>query len=400
MPFYSFIALDKTGKKVKGSITALNETDLDKKLKGMELDVIKSNITSGKSFGFTNRVSLKDLIFLCIHLEQLERAGVPLLDSLADLRDTSDTLRVKNLMADIYESVEGGSMLSEAMATYPHIFNQVFTGLVGAGEKTGNLADIFAHLAKHMKWVHDIRGKIKKALYYPVFLLFLMMGIIALMMLFVVPKLSSFLLAQNFELPWYTSALIKTSDIFAHYWYLIFGLPVLLYFALNIIIRNSYELARAFDAFLLSLPIIGSVLRKIDLARFTHFFAITFRSGVPMLDCLEIAHDVVKNRIIKESILTARRSVSEGSTLTNALRGTKQFPSLVLRMFKVGEDSGNMEATLANITFFYDREVDDAVNNMVGFVQPALTIVLGGLMLWISIAIFGPLYLSFSQIQY
>lgn len=400
MPFYSYAALDRVGKKVKGSITALNEIDLEKKLHSLDLDLVRAKVTSGKSFSVSSRVSLKDLIFLCIHLEQLERAGVPLLDSLADLRDTADSLSVKNLMADIYESVEGGAMLSEAMETYPKIFSKVFTGLISAGEKTGSLADIFAHLAKHMKWVHDIRSKIKKALYYPAFLLILMMGIVALMMTFVIPKLSSFLLAQNFTLPFYTTALIATSHFFVNYWYVIFLGPFVVYFTLVLALRASYELAYAVDSFLLSLPIIGGVLRKIDLARFTHFFAITFRSGVPMLDCLEIAHNVVRNRVIKEGVLSARRAVSEGSSLHNALRSTGQFPSLVLRMFKVGEDSGNMEETLENVTFFYDREVDDAVNNMVGFVQPALTIILGGLMLWISIAVFGPLYSSFSQIQY
>ena len=151
---------------------------------------------------------------------------------------------------------------------------------------------------------------------------------------------------------------------------------------------------------MLSLPIIGSVVTKVELARFSHFFAITFQSGVGMLECLEIARNVVRNRVIRQSVLSARKSVSEGSSLTNALRSTGRFPSLVLRMFKVGEDSGNMERSLENITFFYDREVNDAVNNMVAFVQPALTIALGGLMLWISIAIFGPLYASFSQIQF
>ena len=400
MPFYSYVAINENGKKVRGSVTALNEVDLENKLKDLELDFISAKTTSGKSLFGGGGVDMQDLIFLCIHLEQLERAGVPLLDSLSDLRDTADSLRLKNLMADIYEAVQGGSMLSEAMAEHPKVFNNVFTGLVSAGEKTGQLAEIFGHLSHHLKWVHDIRNKVKKALYYPVFLLVLMMGITALMMMFVVPKLSAFLKAQDFNLPLYTKALIVTSDIFANYWYLVFGLPILAFATFRLLLRVSDSASYAWDEIVLSLPIIGSVVTKVELARFSHFFAITFQSGVGMLECLEIARNVVRNRVIRQSVLSARKSVSEGSSLTNALRSTGRFPSLVLRMFKVGEDSGNMERSLENITFFYDREVNDAVNNMVAFVQPALTIALGGLMLWISIAIFGPLYASFSQIQF
>lgn len=349
MPFYSYVAINENGKKVRGSVTALNEVDLENKLKDLELDFISAKTTSGKSLFGGGGVDMQDLIFLCIHLEQLERAGVPLLDSLSDLRDTADSLRLKNLMADIYEAVQGGSMLSEAMAEHPKVFNNVFTGLVSAGEKTGQLAEIFGHLSHHLKWVHDIRNKVKKALYYPVFLLVLMMGITALMMMFVVPKLSAFLKAQDFNLPLYTKALIVTSDIFANYWYLVFGLPILAFATFRLLLRVSDSASYAWDEIVLSLPIIGSVVTKVELARFSHFFAITFQSGVGMLECLEIARNVVRNRVIRQSVLSARKSVSEGSSLTNALRSTGRFPSLVLRMFKVGEDSGNMELSLIHI---------------------------------------------------
>jgi type IV pilus assembly protein PilC len=220
------------------------------------------------------------------------------------------------------------------------------------------------------------------------------------MMTFVVPKLSAFLKAQDFDLPWYTNALIITSDTFVAYWYIIVFGPILLFIGLKLLLRFSEEAAFFMDRFLLSLPIFGTVIRKIELARFCHFFSVTFQSGLGILDCMQVAHNVVHNRVIRESIVAAKRSVAEGSSLAGSLRTTGQFPSLVIRMFKVGEDSGNMEATLKNITFFYDREVNEGVGNMVGFIQPALTIILGGIMLWISLAVFGPLYASFSNLQF
>lgn len=400
MPFYNYIALNNMGRKIKGAISATNELDLEQRLKELNLDLIEATVKTGEGFSLMQGVTTKDLVFICVHLEQLERAGVPLLDSLADLRDSADSIAVKNVMTDIFESVRNGNMLSVAMAQHPKVFNEVFIGLVTAGEQTGQLADIFAHLSAHLRWIHEIRSKIRHAIYYPAFLTVLMTGIVALMMTFVVPKLSAFLKAQDFALPWYTSALIVTSDVFVKYWYLIIFGPVLMFIVLRLMMRFSEEVTFMIDKILLSLPVMGMVIRKIELARFCHFFSVTFQSGIGILECMQIAHNVVHNRVIRESIVAAKQAVAEGNSLAGALKMTGQFPSLVIRMFKVGEDSGNMESTIKNITFFYDREVNEGVDNMVGFIQPTLTIILGGIMLWISLAVFGPLYASFSKLQF
>lgn len=399
MPQYNYTALNESGRKIRGAITAANEVDLEERLRNIGLDLIDAKVTRETKRVFLGKVQTEDLIILCIHLEQLERAGVPILDAIADIRDTSESPAMKNLMADVFEEVKGGAMLSAAMAKHPKVFSEVFTGLVAAGERTGNLHEIFFHLSKHLKWVNVLRRKIKKATYYPMFLLVLMVGILSLMMLFVIPKLSKFLTAQNFELPGYTTALIATSDFFADYWYVVLLTPIELFFLLKILIRVSDDVAYGVDIIKLYIPFIGPTIQKIELARFCHFFAITFRSGLGILECLDVAYNVVQNRVIKENIATVKRSITEGSTLTASLRVSNQFPNLVIRMFKVGEESGNLDATLENINFFYDREVNDSVNNMVGVIQPALTIVMGGLMLWISLAVFGPLYNSFSNMN-
>lgn len=219
-------------------------------------------------------------------------------------------------------------------------------------------------------------------------------------MMFVIPKLSGFLTSQNFELPWYTKALIGFSHFFTSYWYVVLLLPVVIYVAGRMLRRHSSAWAEWFDRVALHIPYIGMTIRKIELARFCHFFGVMYRSGIGILDCLSSASQVVSNRVLKETVLLVRNSVAEGNSLTSSLKNSTQFPSLVVRMFKVGEESGNLDSTLENINFFYDREVEDSVNNMVGIIQPALTIVMGGLMLWISMAVFGPLYNSFSQMKF
>ncbi|MBL0319223.1 MAG: type II secretion system F family protein [Alphaproteobacteria bacterium] len=401
METYIYYALNERGHKVKGVIDAANEKDLEERLKTLELDLLSSRIKKeSKGFVFSKGISTKDLIMMCVHLEQLDRAGVPILDSLTDLRDSTESPALKNLMSSIYEAVKGGALLSEALQKHPQVFSEVFSGLVSAGEQTGNLYDVFAQLAGHLKWVSEIRRKIKKAIYYPIFLLFLMCGIIALMMLFVIPQLSNFLKAQNFELPIYTRALIATSDFFSSYWYVVLGIPVIITVILKFACKMSESFAYKMDLIKLRSPILGQTIKKIELARFCRFFSITFKSGIGILECLEIASNVVQNRVMKESINHVKKSVGEGTSITNSLKESQEFPSLVIRMFKVGEDSGSLDTVLENVNFFYDKEVDDAVNGMVGFIQPALTIVLGGILLWISIAVFGPLYSSFSKMQF
>ncbi len=400
MPTYHYSAATAQGKIVKGKVTAANELDLEERLHGQGLDMVNFRLLKSGGGKFFSKIKTKDLIMLCIHLEQLDRAGVPLLDSIADLRDTSDSAYLRDLMADIYENVKNGEMLSEAMRHYPNIFGEVFSGLVAAGEKTGNLAESFHNLGEHLKWTADLRRKVKKAIRYPIALLVLMSGVISLMMIFVVPQLSEFLLSQGFTLPFYTEALISFSHLFSNYWYLIFGIPIASIVTLVIMARTSPEVKRFIDRALLNSPFIGHVVLKTNLARFTRFFAVTFTSGIDVLECLQTAKKVVNNSVIQDAVTAIEQSVSEGNSITRAVSQTGQFPSLVVRMFKVGEDSGDMEKALQNVNFFYDREVNDAVENMVGMIQPALTIVMGLLMLWVTAAVFGPLYDSFSKMQF
>lgn len=400
MPIYGYSALNEKGRKISGQMTAANEIDLEERLSVIGLDLINSKeAKTGRKSAF-GKVSVQDLIIFCIHMEQLERAGVPILESIADLRDTSDNIYLKNVIAEIYESVRSGDMLSAALAKHPKIFNSVFISLLQAGEKSGNLHQVFHHLAYHLKWVNGIQRKIKKATYYPIFLLFLMSGIIALMMLFVIPKLSTFLKAQDFALPMYTKALIATSDFFISYWYIMFSIPLIIVFGFKILIKLSDNFAYNMDNLKLHIPFVRNTIRKIDLARFCHFFGIMYKSGLGILECLDTANNVVKNKVLRESIALVKKSVSEGNSLTESLRISNQFPNLVIRMFKVGEESGNLDVTLENINFFYDREVEDAVSSMVAVIQPALTLVMGFIMMWVSMAIFGPLYNSFSKMNF
>lgn len=400
MPTYLYSAASKDGQTVRGKITAPNEMELEERLEQMELVIISSRVQKEKRTSFFSKVNPKDLVMFCVHLEQLDRAGVPLLDSLADMRDSADSQKFKEIMAEVYENVKNGDQLSQALAKKKEVFNDVFVGLVAAGEKTGNLSQAFGQLAHHLKWQDEFKRQIKKAVRYPIALLLVMVGVMTLMMMFVVPQLVDFMTSQGFELPVHTRALIATSAAFENYWYIIFSIPLVSIFTIVMLYKKVHAARYKMDRFFLKLPVLGQVIQKMNLARFTHFFAITFSSGIGVLECLDTAKKVVGNLIMKDAVNDIIQFVSEGNSITRSISMTEKFPSLVVRMFRVGEESGNMDEALENINFFYDREVQDTIANLIGLIQPTLTVLMGMLMFWVISAIFGPLYQSFQNIDF
>lgn len=400
MPTYVYKAMNHDGRKVKGEVIADNSMDLESRLNELGLDLIDWKEATTSNRERFSRVSNKDYIIMCLQLEQLSRAGVPLLETLIDVRDSTESPKLKNIMTSVHESVRSGKVLSEALAEHPDHFDEVFIGLIRAGEQTGDMSEVYRHLGDHFKWTNDLRRKIRKAVGYPVFLLIVMTGVISLLMIFVVPKLIDFITSQGFDIPIHTRMLIATSEAFVDYWVIIFGIPIGSLIGGFIAYKKSYNFAYKVDKIALDLPFVGETLRKINLARFTHFFSVMFRSGIDILDALDASRNIIGNRKLRESVIMVRNSVSDGTSLTESLRISNEFPNMVVRMFKVGENSGNMNEALENVNFFYEREVNDAVDTMVGMIQPALTIVMGALIFWVISAVFGPLYQAFSDMPF
>jgi type IV pilus assembly protein PilC len=201
-----------------------------------------------------------------------------------------------------------------------------------------------------------------------------------------------FLKQSQSELPFITVALIGTSNFFINYWYLVVSVPVVAFIGLKLMARTSEDFAFWLDAQLLRLPVIGPVVRKIALSRFAHFFAVMFQSGIEILKCLESSKGVVGNRALAESIGIVQQSVRAGNRFSAALLNSGEFPNLVVRMVKVGEDTGALTTTLEQVTEFYDREVNDSIDAMIGSIEPILTMTVGLILAWVVAAVFGPLY--------
>jgi len=369
MKYYRYKVVNDVGEYMRGRMAAENPSDLATILRSSGLELINFREEKPSSFTLAPKIKTRDLITMFVHLEQLERAGVSIVDSIGDLKDTADSTAIKNLMQEIHESIKNGNLFSESLLKRPDVFNPIHIGLIKMGEKTGNLANSFSSILEDLKWSMDIKRKAKKATIGPTFGICTMFIVLGIMTAVVVPKVTGFITSQGLELPAMTTALIAFSDFFRNYWYfIIFSVPTL-WIIIRILSKNE-EIGARVDGLKIRMPVFGPIINKIDSAKFCQLFAMTFKSGLGVIECLEASSGVIKNRAIKRSILYVKQQVSDGKSLAKALQETGYFPNLVVRMFKIGEESGNMESALNNIKFFYDREINDSIDKLVGMIQP------------------------------
>lgn len=397
---YNYRAYEASrGEVIKGKIQAPNEYALEQILRDSNMVLISSReIKNSRISQFFDRITTKDLITFFIHLEQLERAGVPLLESIGDLKDNASNQKLRDITQEIYEDMKGGKLLSETMSKFPKIFDTTMVSLVSMGEKTGNLEVSFKNIYENLKWNADIKKKTVKAVRYPLFSMLVLIVVVGILLKVVVPKVTGFIMDQDIEVPSYTTALMNTSKFLEDHFAIIVLTPIAIYALIKIISISSEKASIKIDEYKLKLPMIGQIMQKIELARFTKFFGVTFSSGIPVLECLDISGSVIKNKYIKKEIQHIRQQVSDGKSVFTALSMSSFFPSLVLRMFKVGEESGNFNDAMKNIQYFYDTEIDDSIEIIIGSLQPMIIFVMGGMMAWVILAVFGPIYGNFDNL--
>jgi len=398
MANFKYKAINLNGKYISGKIAADNPSELMSLLKSSSLELVSYREEKNRGATLFGGLKSSELVTIFIHLEQLDRAGVSIIDSIQDLKETADSSRVKNLMQEIYESIKNGNLFSESLAKRPDIFKPTYIGLIAMGEKTGNLSNSFSNIIDDIKWNIEIRRKTRKAILGPLFGIILMFVVLGVMTAVVVPKVTGFLSAQNIGLPFLTVALIKFSNFVQEYWFIIMATPPSIWSIFKILERFP-KLHVKIDYVKLKMPIFGPIITKIESAKFCQFFAMTFKSGLGVLECLDSSSVTLKNKAIKSGIAFVRQQVSDGQSLSGSISATKFFPNLVVRMFKVGEESGNMESSLKNIKYFYDKEINDSIERIVSLIQPTITIVMGGMIAWIAVAVFGPIYSTFSNLQ-
>lgn len=391
MALFAYRAMNLAGRKVSGRTEAVNLADLELRLKHLGLDFINGSPVK-QDLHFARPVSRRALINFCFHLGQLTRSGVPIIEGLADLRDSLTNLRFREVIASIIESIAGGKTLSQAMALHPRVFDGVFTSLVMAGEETGRLPEVLQSLVDSLKWQDELASQSKKLLMYPAFLGAVVLGVTFFMMIYLVPKLTGFLKGMGQEVPMQTKVLIATSGFFADFWYLLLFGPILAVVGVNIAVRVNSAARYRVDGIWLALPVIGGILRKIMLSRFAGIFAMMYASGISIVDAIRASENVIGNAVVKDGLVRAGRMIAEGQSLTAAFQHVDLFPPLVIRMLRVGENTGGLDTALLNVSYFYNRDVREAIDRLQAMIEPAMTLAIGLILGWVMLSALGPIY--------
>ncbi|HEY3433127.1 MAG TPA: type II secretion system F family protein [Rhodocyclaceae bacterium] len=396
---YSYKAMTASGRMMLGQLDAINPAALEARLNHMDLDLITSKPVTRSGLLRTTSVPRRELINFCFHLEHLCRAGVPIVESLSDLRDSIEVPRFREVMANLIESIEGGKTLSQAMAEHPKVFDAVFTSLIRAGEDSGKLPEVLKNLNESLRWQDELAAHTGKLVMYPAFTGVIVVAVFFFMMIYLVPKMVGFIKNMGQQIPLQTKILIATSDFMVHYWYLVIILPLLIVGGLTAAVRSNSAARYWFDDIKLKAPLLGNILRKIILSRFAAVFAMMYSSGISILDAIHTTEDVVGNAVIKDGLRNASRGIAEGQSVTSAFQRVGLFPPLIIRMLKIGESTGALDVALINVSYFYNRDVKESIERVQTMIEPVMTVIVGLILGWVMLSVLGPIYDTISKLK-
>ena len=397
MPLYQYSAVNQTGSVVRGKLDARNQADLERRVGRLGLSLISSNEASGAlanvgSLLFKKKVTHDELSQFCFYVEQLISGGVPLLEGLSDVRDSVANPALRNTVGVIIQDIEQGSTLSQALREHPKIFDDVFTSLVEAGEYSGELDAVLRNIGENIKWQAEIIQKTKKAVRYPIGALIVLLIATYFLLVLVVPPLTKLLRNLGEELPVYTEALIATSDFVVAQWKGIIFAVLGVYVAVKVLIKLIPGVDYFWDKVKIRIPGIGPVFEKLLLSRFSNIFGMLYGSGVSVIDALKISRGALGNKFVAQGMDRIIFNITEGSSISQAFRDSGLFPPLVLRMLKLGETTGGVDKAMQQIKAYYDRDANEAIETAQGLIQPLMLILLAGLLVWVILAVYGPLY--------
>ena len=398
MASFSYRAIDANGVITEGNLDASNERALEAQLLKSGVEVLRCAEKSSGLFSRKAKVSRKDLIGFCFHMEQMTRAGLPILEALSDLRDSVGNAAFSKVIANVIASVEVGQTMSQAIAEFPHVFDDVFVSLIAVGEESGELPDVMYKLTESLKWQDEILSKAKSVILYPAFVGIVVLGVTLFMMLYVVPQMVDFIREMGQELPMHTRALIAVSAFLTNHWWWAVPLPGVIIWLIKFQADRSERVRYIVDGWKLRAWYIGPIQTKLILSRFASYFALCYSSGLDVLASLKISEEIAGNAVIRRGIEEISRSIGDGKALSAGIEGTKLFPPLVIRMVRMGESTGLLDNALSNVSYFYDREVTESIDRLKALIEPAMTVVLGAILGWIMLSVLGPIYETISSI--
>jgi type IV pilus assembly protein PilC len=402
---FAYKARTLQGKQVDGFLEAESDSAVVKSLRDKHIFVVDVRPAVGKEREvslaglFRKRVSQQELALLCRQFAAMTAAGLPIFQALNILTIQAENPYFEKILKKVVEHVEGGMSLAEAFSLFPRVFPPVFTSMVEAGEVSGTLEEVLERLAAHFEKEHEIREKVRSALTYPTVVLVIAALAVGVLMTFVIPTFVRILGDLNVPLPLPTRVLLGTSLFLKEFWYLVIVALVLVITGLRYFFGATVKGKEIWDGFVLRLPVVGMLVRKVIVARFARTLSTMVRSGVPILTALGVVQRTAGNVVIAKAIERTTEKVSEGGTIAGLLEESGVFPPMVTRMIAVGEETGTLEELLEKVGAFYDRDVSAAVERLAPTIEPFLILGLGVIIGSIILSVLLPMFSIYGEIQ-
>ena len=395
MPVYLWEGVTRKNELKKGEIEAAGELAVRTFLrrqgfKSLEIKKKPKDLAEYLPF-LAGKVKEKNVVVFCRVFSTMISAGLPLIQCLDLLAQQESNKAFAKIIREIKEDIEGGTSLTDALKKYPKVFDELFTNLIAAGEAGGVLDVVLERLSNYMEKAMKLKSRVKGAMVYPASILLISLGVVALLLIKVIPVFRGMFESMGGELPPLTAVMIAASDFAQSYWWIILGILVLIY----VIYNRVYKIEKgrwAIDSLLLKMPLFGELLKKVAVAKFSRTLATMLSSGVSILEGLSIVSKTSGNVVVEDALLKTRQSISGGESIAGPLEASGLFPPMVVQMIAVGEATGALDSMLSKIADFYDDEVDAAVSAMMTLMEPLMIVFLGGIVGTMIVAMYLPIF--------
>ncbi len=394
MPTYTYKAIDQAGAPTTGKLVAESEMELIEALEKRGCFLVES---SCKGASFTARkvyrgsVRPRELIDFTYNLILILNSGIPIREGLLEMAEEFENPGFKRVLVDLGNRINSGSTLTDAMATYPKIFNTTYTSIVSAGEASGSLEEVLEKLCKFLEWREENKGQIIQAAIYPAILCLAVVGLIVLLLTFLLPRIAGIFEKSTVELPKPTLILLQLSDILVNQWPIILG--GLGAVVTTFIVMSRFDQGRyIIDSMKLRIPFFGTLMRQVAAANFCQSLATMTHAGLALPKALHIVSKVLNNKVLERAVLSTQVRVEEGMSMSEAIKEVGVFQPLVVRLVSIGEETGNLESALAHVTAYYDRVVPQAVKRFMAMVEPCIILFAGATVGFIILCTLLPIF--------
>lgn len=391
---FKWAGINSQGKRTDGVIQAADIKEAQLELKKMNVEVI--TLTQKHAFSIMparqKKITVKDVQLFTRYLSTMLSAGLPIVTALDLIGHDQENPTMGQLIASLRSDISGGKTLAESFGQHPKYFNELYCNLIKAGEKSGTLEKILARLAAYMERTEALKRKIKKALTYPIAILSIALFVSGILLIFVVPQFDKMFASFGAKLPFFTRMIVNLSDFLRGYWYILLAGIIATVFALRYYIRTSKTFKQRLDRLTLKLYIIGPVLQKGTIARFTRTLSTTLEAGMPIVESMRGMAPVMGNSLYVKAVLKMCEDLNSGHALSASMTTTKMFPNMVIQMVSVGEASGRLSDMLNKIADYYEDEVNAIVDNLSTLIEPLMMLVLGGIVGTFVVAMYLPIF--------